>query len=483
MTSKQQIDKKQSPPLYVKIIYGTGDMFGSGAMNLIGFYYLIFLTDVMGIRPGFAGIVFLISKAWDAVSDPLMGVISDNTRSRFGRRRPYFFAGFFLIILSLILLWTPVSLESTAARFLYVLFTYLLFSSVLTLVLVPYSALMPELSSDYDERTVIHSFRVVSGMISTVLCAVLPMVIVRAFSDIGTGYTVMGAAFGLFYAVPFLLMSFLVPENPSLHTRTRFSFKTFLQPIRIRSFRILVLIYIGAFITIDILAVLYAYFMTYVLARPEDLTLILGTLIVTQIFAIPFYTLISRRLGKNRTFFLAVIVWIVSVVVLSNVGAQWPLWAIMIVCVFLGFGLCGGAMLPWAMFPDTTDVGELVYKRRIEGSFSGIMTFFRKASSAVAIFIVSLVLEASGYIQPETPAIAAAGVVSPQTAVQPDSVITAIRVLISAAPICFLSIAAAAALRYPLTAELHGKLRRYLTRRKEDSSAEEELEELKAKLL
>ena len=114
-------------------IFASGDMFGGGAQVIIAFFYLIFLTDVIGIRPALAGVVILISKIWDAVSDPLMGIITDNTRSRFGRRKPYFLAGFFGVILAFILLWFPISSESDLVIFSYVLFSYLFYSTISTI--------------------------------------------------------------------------------------------------------------------------------------------------------------------------------------------------------------------------------------------------------------------------------------------------------------------------------------------------------------
>ena len=111
------------PPITLreKLIFGSGDLFIGGSQVIMAFFYLRFLTDVVQISPALAGTVVLVSKVWDAVSDPLMGVITDNTRSRWGRRKPYFVLAFFGIISSFILLWYPVGFEEEAKKFVYVL--------------------------------------------------------------------------------------------------------------------------------------------------------------------------------------------------------------------------------------------------------------------------------------------------------------------------------------------------------------------------
>src|SRR5690554_1822313 len=90
-----------------KVIFAWGDVFGGGAQALIGVLYLIFLTDVIGINPAIAATAILISKVWDAISDPLMGIISDNTRTKMGRRRPYIFFGGILVVIAFALMWMP----------------------------------------------------------------------------------------------------------------------------------------------------------------------------------------------------------------------------------------------------------------------------------------------------------------------------------------------------------------------------------------
>jgi len=157
-----------------KTAYGLGDIFGGGSGTLIGFYYLIFLTDVIRISPALAGTVFLISKVYDAITDPFEGIISDRTRTRLGRRKPYLIAGVPLVFLSFFALFYPVSLESETQRFIFVVLTYLFFSTVVSIVMLNYNALQSEITLDYNERTQLSSFRIFFSTVASLLAALLP---------------------------------------------------------------------------------------------------------------------------------------------------------------------------------------------------------------------------------------------------------------------------------------------------------------------
>src|SRR4030042_815529 len=202
--------------LGTKIGYGVGDIFGGGAMVIVGSYYLFFLTDVVRINPGLAGTAFLVSKLWDAVTDPFEGVLTDRTRTRFGRRRPFLLAGIPFIFLSFFLMWYPVSFATAAARFAWVLAASLFFSTVISLVMTPYSALAAELTLDYHERGSLMSWRVLFSSVSSLVCAVAPLEIVKLFPDVRTGWMAMAVMFGLFFALPFVAVFLTTRERPEV---------------------------------------------------------------------------------------------------------------------------------------------------------------------------------------------------------------------------------------------------------------------------
>ncbi len=455
------------------VAFGTGDLFGGGGQLVINFFYLIFLTDVIKLNPGLAGVIVLISRIWDAVSDPLMGLISDNTKSKFGRRRPYILLGSIGIIIAFIMLWWPVSFGSQAATFAYVLFAYLFYSTISTIIMVPYSSMSSEISMDYKERNTVNGTRLFFSQLSSLICAVLPMEIVKMASDVETGYILLGIVFGVFFAIPLFLIFFICRERaPMIHTKSRFSFKAFVAPFKIKSFRILIFIYMLAFFSMDVISSIFAYYMKYFLGRPNELNYVLGTMLIMQIAFLPLVVILANKIGKSKVFMLSASVWILGAALLGFFSPSWPGFSIYIIGAIIGMGLCGCVVMPWTMFPDVTDVGELYFGERKSGSFSGIMTFIRKSSSAFGIFLVSQMLNIAGYIKPET--------VDGKEILfdQPESLIGALKIIVFAIPVVLLIITIFIARKYPITKEVHDRLRKLLEfKRGETSESVSESEE------
>ncbi|MFW6261136.1 MAG: MFS transporter [Spirochaetota bacterium] len=454
----------KKPSIATKTIFGSADLFGGGALNMVGFYYLIFLTDVVQISPAYAGAIVLASRIWDAVTDPAMGVIVDRTRTRFGKRRPYFMAAVVTVFISMVVLWYPVAWADEVARVLFALFGYLFFSTVSTTVMVPYLSMQPELTSDYNERTSLNVFKMAFSFIASIIAAIVPMTIVRAFADIRTGYLAMGLVFGVFYALPWIGISLHIRErdNRSDPPPPRFSFGDILVPLRIRTFRMLILIYLGAFLTLDVMSSVIAFAMTYLFNRPDDLQTVLGTLIVTQIVFLPFISTLTGRFGKNKVLVATAFVWMAGVAAIAVMPRAVPLPALLGLAVVTGVGVSGCMVIPWTMYPDATDVGMLVTGRDVAGSFGGSMTFFRKLASALALFIVGLVLDLSGYLAPFQETID--GVTQNVIREQPAAALTTIRFLLVGLPLLLLGMAGIVAARYPLTPEVHARLSLHVRR-------------------
>ena len=380
--------------------FASGDLFGGGAQLVIAFFYLRFLTDVVRINPILAGTVVLLSKIWDAISDPVMGSISDNTRSKYGRRKPYLLAGFYLIIIGFTMLWYAPNFSSQGAKFAFVVFSYMFFSTISTIVMVPYTAFSSEISQDVKERGRVNGARLFFSQLASLIGAVVPMLIVSMFSE-RTGYLMMGLIFGIFFAVPFLGIFLWCQERTPIPTeKTQFSFKKLISPFKIKSYRSLIGMYLTAFFVMDVVSAVFTYYMTYFIGREDLLELVLGTMLLTQIAALAFVVILAEKIGKPKTFIIGAVIFIIGSFALGFYDTSWPVAAIFVIAGVVGLGLIACIVMPWVMYPDVTDISELAFGERRSGAFAGFMTFLRKFSSAIGIWVVGFMLQFSGYILP-----------------------------------------------------------------------------------
>jgi len=449
-----------------KLGYGLGDIFGGGAQTLISFYYLVFLTDVVQISPGLAGTVILVSKFYDAITDPLEGVLSDRTRTSIGRRRPYFLAGIFLILISFFLLFYPVALESEMGRFVFVMITYLFFSTVVSIVMLNYNALQSELSLDYDERTSLSSFRIFFSTVSSILCAVLPLEIVKLFPDVRIGWMLMAGFFALFFALPFIATFLAARERKEFQKPPQpFDWKqTFIVPFKIRTFVFILMMYLFAFVAFDAVSSIVVYFLKNYLGRPDEISFVIGALTIAQVVTLPIFVWISRRTSKPRAFMIAAALFSLTMGFSLLITPGAPDFAVYVFAAIAGLGTGGVYITIYAMIPDIPDVDELISGERREGIYAAMITFARKLSSAFAVFAVAQLLSMAGYLPPVMETVDGFSTLVEQT--QTDDFILAIRVMFFLIPVVFVMVSVIFAWKYPLDHSTHTRLNKLLTTRR-----------------
>ncbi len=151
-----------------KLMYGAGDIGFSLTSTILGVYFLFFMIEVVGLRPAVAAIPIAIGKIWDIINDPIFGYISDRTRTRWGRRRPYLLFGALPLALTFTMLWYRPDFESTTALVAYYSIAYIIFEASATLLYMPYFALTPELTSNYDEHTSLTSYRMFFSILASI---------------------------------------------------------------------------------------------------------------------------------------------------------------------------------------------------------------------------------------------------------------------------------------------------------------------------
>jgi oligogalacturonide transporter len=458
---------------WTKIGYGMGDIYGGGSGVVIGFYYLIFLTDVVGIAPALAGTVILISKIYDSITDPFEGILADRTRTRLGRRRPYLLAGIPLVFLSFVALFYPFSNPSQIVRFIAVIGSYLFFSTIVSIVMLNYNALHSEITLDYNERSSLSSIRIFFSTAASIVAALIPLEIVKRFPDIHTGYIVMGVVFGLFFSLPFIATVAAVKERPDFQKPLeKFNWRmAFLEPFKNRTFIYTLAMYLFAFVAIDTVSTIVAYFVKYYLQRGDEVSFVNGTLLVFQVISLPFYVALSKRTSKSRGYIVGLVVWAVAMLFSFLLGPGNASYWVYVFAAIVGLGTGGIVVMIYAIFPDVPDVDELKSGERREAMYSALVTFIRKFSSALAIFAVSNAIGWAGYVPPIQQTIGGATKLVEQT--QSNTFLIVLRLIFMLLPIILLVVALFFATRFPLTPALHRRLNVVLAKQRSHEPVDE----------
>ena len=298
-----------------KGFFAAADIYGGGGQALIGVIYLFFLMEVVGLRPVAAGAVTLISEIWDAISDPLMGTLSDKTRSKMGRRRPYILIGGCLLIIAFSLIFLPVLSFTPTWKFIYCSVTYLFYNTVSTMINVSYSSLSAEISNDSAERDKANVLRLVVSTVSTALCTLLPGIVLDLYKggsiDITTLYLIIGIGFGIFFAVPVILCSIFVRERVEVkNINHKVEIKEFVEPLKVKPFRQLVGMYLGQALCMDVFSTGVAIFAMYVTTPKGSVTVFLGIFIAVQLLAFPLINKLIKTKNINDKITIRHILWI-----------------------------------------------------------------------------------------------------------------------------------------------------------------------------
>ena len=460
-----------------KLTFALADFYGGGGQALIGVLYYVFLTEIIGLNALLAGTVTLISEIWDAISDPLMGVISDNTRTKMGRRRPYILIGGCVLAIAFALIFFPIGWDNQFYKFLYCATTYLLYNTASTMINVSYSSMSAEVSRISEERDRANVLRLVVSTASAAVCTLLPSLVLDAYNkgsiDTTAFYLIIGIGFGVLFAVPVILCSLYVEERVEVgEEKKKFSFKETIAPLGVRPFRQLVGMYLGQALCMDVFSTGIALFAMYVTTPKGSTTVFLGIFIAVQLCAFPIINKIVRTVDTNKIYGFGLPLSVLALIVFAIFGSN---LYIAYACVFfVALGFAGAQLTSWIMFPYAVDAGELLSGKRDSGACSAIMTFARKSSSALVIFLFSLVLEFTGYNRDYD--------------TQPTGAQNGIKYVMAFTCICFMTMGFFVARNYVLTRKTASKLETYLTLSREgrlselSSEESEELAELKTLL-
>jgi oligogalacturonide transporter len=312
------------------------------------------------------------------------------------------------------------------------------------MVMVPYNAIIPELTTLYEERNNLSGIRGALSTTSSLLSAVIPAMIIAQFTDKGVGHMIMAAIFGLFYSLPFIGVFFVSYERPEYQKSELLPFwQSFKESMMNRSFRLLLGLYIFAYVSLDILMATFLYFLTYILGKQAISSTLLGIMLITQVLFLPLYVYLGNRISKSKALLIGMCFWAVLMASGWFFTADTSTTALYVYAFLLGISISPVGFMPWAMLPDITDVDELMTGRRREGIYVGFMTFLRKISAGIALALLGFSLDLAHYI-PDVP-------MEEQT----GSAVLAIRILFAVVPVAMIACSVYFSARFPLTGYAH----------------------------
>ncbi len=435
-------------------MYGAGDTGFSLTSTILGTYFAIFLVDVVGLSPGIAAVSIFVGRSWDYINDPLLGYLSDRTRTRWGRRRPFLLFGALPFALCFSLLWWRPPIDAQVGLAVYYAVAYLLFDTAATFTYMPYYALTPELTPDYDERTALTSYRMFFSIFASLLAFTLPLVIIGQFNPGNANRVLqMGLLFAVASMIPLLVTfwgtrereAFMEMERPAFFESLRAAFKN-------RPFVYSAGLFLLTWVTVSILQTTLLFFLKYVVQRESQSELIMATIFVTAMLSLPLWEWSSRRWGKRRAYIGGIAFWAVVQMLLISLSPTSTLPLLLALCVLAGVGVGAAHVLPWSIIPDAIEWDEWQTGQRHEGMFYSLITLMQKVASSLAVPGILLLLEFTGYV--------------PNAAQQPTSALWGIRIVIGPVPALLLSGGIVLSLLYPLSRERHAEIRAQLVARR-----------------
>jgi glycoside/pentoside/hexuronide:cation symporter, GPH family len=462
-------------PLFRKVSYGSGMLGFALLIQVYMQFYNPVYNDTLGLSPVWIGWVIFLSRLWDAFTDPMMGNLSDNTRSRWGRRRPWIALGAVLCALTFIALWWFPRGQSDTFYFVWLLGFSLLFYLAFTIFSVPYIALGMELSPDYHERTRVMTVRTVIEQFGTFIVASLfYLTSLAVFADRAEGmrYNSLWVGFLIFLFI--LTPAIYAREHPTLlrtdgpstgqpATAKRASVSLIASMRATLSswpFLNLGLITVISYFGVITVSSLNYYVITYYLFNGSKgvdagkLLTVSGYCIpVSAMVALPLMNLLSQRIGKRHALMVAFSLTIVGALL------RWPLYTpdhpylSIIPTLLFGVGTAGAYLFINAMIPEAVDADELKLGQRREGMFSAIYGWTYKLGAALAILLSGYVLSWTGF---------QTNLVGPQS---PETIFW-LRFCFSFIAAIAMLITTALVLTYPITEQKAYEIRQQLAARK-----------------
>ncbi len=423
------------------------------AFFLVNFYFLKFATDVLGVAAATMGWIYLVSRVWDAVSDPLAGYWSDRTRTRLGRRRPWMLAAALPVGLSLVLLWNPPATLSGGLLTLWVTTFFLLMYTALTAFLIPHDALGAELTSSYHDRTRVYGWkRALFGV--GALCAMVGVFELTRAPDPeaarATAFTVTVAA-ALCACVLFCFAGLRLRERPEYRGRGgRHPYRAIRDVFRNPHARLLLAVFFIQQTGIVSLTLTTSYYTDYILGDVTATAPILMVFLIAGTASVPIWIRVAQSYEKKTLMIVAMTIIGAAMGAMFFLG-KGDLTMIVVLAGIAGIAAGGTDTIFPSIQADVIDYDEYQTGERKEGTYFATWAFAAKTAAGIVGMVVGFVLGSLGY-EPN--------------AEQSETVNLAIRVLFAGFPFLCYATGIVLFLRFGLSSQVHAEVRRALDARR-----------------
>jgi glycoside/pentoside/hexuronide:cation symporter, GPH family len=459
---------------WTKFSYGSGDLSSAVTTNILSFFLLFFFTNVAGLDAAAAGMILLIGKVWDAVNDPIVGILSDRTKSKWGRRLPWMLYGAIPFGVSFLAQWLVPTTDKLVLFWFYVAIA-IIFNTFFTMVNLPYTALTAELTNDYEERTSLNGFRFTFSIGGSILSLLLAQVIFAWLKPIqgsdctsnsgSLPYLVLAGICGLISIISIYGCVYGIRDRV-LQVESEREVEvsepmTWIEQFKIvidnRPFLYVIGIYFCSWLAIQTTASIVPYFVIDWMGLEEkDFIQVTLAIQVTALVMLFVWGAIAQRVGKKAVYFMGVGIWLIAQTGLfllqpGQIGLMYFL------AVLAGFGVAVAYLIPWSMVPDVIELDELRTGKRREGIFYAFMVLLQKVGLAMGLFILGQALSSSGFLERVT---------CQPSPIQPQSALLAIRVAIGPLPAIILLLSLVLAYFYPISKQYHAEILQRLADRK-----------------
>lgn len=453
------------------INYSFANIFMGGAGYIISMYFTIFLTDVVNISLKQAGMVVMIATLWDAITDPMMGIITDRTRSKLGKHRRYLLLGIPVLFISYALLWNSYGLSNPKTAMIYFVAVYMLYKTAYTIIGVPHTAMLPELAPEYDLRTQYNSVGYLfnsAGMVPAYLIAIAVLYLFGSGNDISSAsklpFLVIGIVLAIFFSSSVFVTYKKTSEPSSLDNKQekldiKYIIREYVLVFKNKAFRQYFFMNVFYQLSTGFYMNTKVYYIKYLAGQYSKYALYNAVAGVAEASAFPLNYALTMKFGKKRCGSIVTPLMVAGLAIglfmqTSSSGASFVWIILMLLSMLLyPFGMSGLGFVSTNVFPDLTDVDELITGRRREGVISTFNTLIKKSIGGVMAAFVGLVLQSFGLVTGD--AVKAFEAQSGQMYEQTSHAIFGVRLCVAIIPIVAALIALFLVHKFQMTKEDH----------------------------